>query len=63
MFSLGKRTADRSIEFGARIDSIVPVGSMFMQNNWFDQKVNISKEKQFDVVLPCHIANAQRGFG
>ena len=51
MFSLGKRTADRSIEFGARIDSIVPVGSMFMQNNWFDQKVNISKEKQFDVVF------------
>ena len=50
-FALGKKTAERAFRYGARIDYVVPVGSLFMEHYYFNQnKNNVSKAKKYDVV-------------
>ena len=49
LFSLGNRGVERMIEYGGRIDRVVPVGSIFMEYYWFQNKSN--EEKIYDVVI------------
>jgi hypothetical protein len=56
-FSLGNRTADGLFEYGARIDKIIPVGSMFMEYYWFSNQEKV--EKNLDIVmLGINVMNA-----
>ena len=48
-FSLGESTADSAFNYGARIDKIIPVGSMFMEYYWFNNPRSI--EKNIDVIM------------
>jgi hypothetical protein len=51
LFSLGNKTAKRAFECGARIQKVVPVGSMFMEYYWFNSKKNKkSFAKTYDIV-------------
>jgi hypothetical protein len=49
LFSLGKRGVERIIEYGGRIDRVIPIGSMFMEYYWFQNTSN--EEKIYDVVM------------
>lgn len=56
-FSLGNRTTERAFQYGARIDRVIPVGSMFMEYNWFSGPQVV--EKNIDVImLGLNIMNA-----
>ena len=48
-FSLGNRTAERALHYGGRIDHVIPVGSLFMEYNWFNKPQPI--EKNIDVIM------------
>jgi len=50
-FSLGKRTAERAFQYGANIDRVVPVGSLFMEHYWFSNLSPLVKKKSFDIVM------------
>ena len=50
-FALGKKTAERALRYGSRIDSIVPVGSFFMEHYWFDSHSdNPQYFKKYDII-------------
>jgi hypothetical protein len=50
-FTLGKRTAGKVFECGARIGQVVPVGSLFMERYWFSgEKDREALEKEYDIV-------------
>jgi hypothetical protein len=48
-FSLGDDGFSRIFEYGGRIDCVQPVGSLFMETNWFNQK--LTYEKKYDVAI------------
>ena len=48
-FSLGNRTAERAFHYGGRIDHVIPVGSLFMENYWFSGPKEV--EKNIDVIM------------
>jgi len=51
LFVLGNRTVERAFKYGARIDHVVPAGSMFMEYYWFDkQKEEVKKDKRYDII-------------
>ncbi|MFA5068973.1 MAG: hypothetical protein WC487_02510 [Candidatus Omnitrophota bacterium] len=51
-FSLGKKTAERALNYGARIGQVVPTGSMFMEHYWFGRagKQEMPRRK-YDIVF------------
>lgn len=50
-FTLGTKTAKRAFGCGARINQVVPVGSVFMEYYWFIQKKGkCLLEKKYDIV-------------
>jgi hypothetical protein len=50
-FSLGKKTAELPFRYGSRINRVVPVGSMFMEYYWFNNRSNEEwLNKKYDVV-------------
>jgi hypothetical protein len=49
LFSLGQKTIDITFEYGARIDKIIPVGSLFMEESL--QNRYSEKEKNIDVLM------------
>ena len=49
MFTLGQKTIDITFEYGARIDKIIPVGSLFMEESL--QNRYSEKEKNIDVLM------------
>jgi hypothetical protein len=49
LFTLGESGYERVFEYGGRIESIEPVGSLFMEHYWFDKKKEIKKE--YDIVI------------
>ena len=59
LFSLGKVGCDRVYEYGGRVDVIKPIGSLFMEYEWFSKKKII--EKKFDIaVLGINTSNAYK---
>ncbi len=57
LFSLGEKTLDSAINYGARIKRIIPVGSLFMEYYWFNKPLPINKN--IDVtMLGLNIMNA-----
>ncbi len=48
-FSLGNRTAERALDYGGRIQKVMPVGSLFMEYYWFSSQKSI--EKNIDVLM------------
>jgi hypothetical protein len=59
LFSLGVEGYDRAFEFGARIDYVEPVGSLFMEYDWFNQKHKHKHNKIYDVaILGINTSNA-----
>lgn len=59
LFSLGKNSFGTAYEYGGRIDKVHPVGSLFMERGWFDQKRKI-KQKYDLVILGINTSNAIR---
>ena len=60
-FTLGKRTADRAFDYGARIGEVVPVGSLFMEHGWFsEEKDRKAYDKEYDIIyLGINFSNAR----
>ena len=57
LFSLGKDSFRAVYEYGGRIEKIYPIGSLFMERMWFDQKREI--KQKFDlVILGINTSNA-----
>lgn len=57
LFSLGKNSFGTAYEYGGRIKKVHPVGSLFMERGWFDQKREI--KQKFDlVILGINTSNA-----
>jgi hypothetical protein len=56
-FSLGKETAKRAYKYGARIDHIVPVGSTAMECYYFNNNVNRTREKIYEIVYLTNKTN------
>ena len=46
---MGEEGFERLYDYGGRIDTIKPVGSLFMERLWFDQKKLI--DKKFDIAI------------
>jgi hypothetical protein len=49
-FVLGKRTADRPLKYGAKIKQIVPVGSLCMERDWFNNRSKCDSPEKSDIV-------------
>ena len=49
LFTLGESEYERVFEYGGRVGSIEPVGSLFMEYYWFNKKKEIKKE--YDIVI------------
>ncbi len=61
LLSLGHRGVERMVEYGGRIDCVIPVGSMFMEYYWFRNVSN--KEKKYDLVnLGINMSSAYERF-
>ncbi len=60
-FSLGNRTAERALDYGARIGQVVPVGSLFMEHAWFNGAKDKGRpDKRYDIVyLGINFARAK----
>jgi len=57
LFSLGNDGYSRALEYGGRIDNIQPVGSLFMEYYWFNNKYEYNKE--YDIaILGINTSNA-----
>ena len=57
LFSLGNDGYSRAFEYGGRIDYIEPVGSLFMEYYWFNNKHDY--EKKYDIaILGINTSNA-----
>jgi hypothetical protein len=50
-FSLGKSTAQAINRFGGRVRKTIPVGSLYMERDWFNQKLDIDKIKEIDILI------------
>lgn len=48
LFTLGESEYERVFEYGGRVGSIEPVGSLFMEYYWFDKK---EVKKEYDIVI------------
>jgi len=57
LFSLGEEGCSRLYEYGGRIDSIKPIGSLFMEHYWFDNQ-NECKKKYDIAILGINTSNA-----
>ena len=57
LFALGNENQKRINEYGGRVNTVKPVGSLFMEHAWFNQKHDI--EKKFDIaILGINASNA-----
>jgi hypothetical protein len=57
LFSLGSDGYSRALEYGGRIDCVKPVGSLFMEYYWFNEKHECNKK--YDIaVLGINTSNA-----
>ena len=57
LFALGSENQKRINEYGGRVNTVKPVGSLFMEHAWFNQKHDV--EKKFDIaILGINATNA-----
>tara|TARA_B100001248_G_scaffold233181_1_gene194553 strand:- start:12847 stop:14319 length:1473 start_codon:yes stop_codon:yes gene_type:complete len=57
LFSLGEKGCSRIPEYGGRVKTIKPIGSLFMEYQWFNKKRKI--EKKYDIaVIGINTSNA-----
>jgi len=57
LFSLGNDGYSRALEYGGRIDCVKPVGSLFMEYYWFNNKHGYKKEHDI-AILGINTSNA-----
>jgi len=60
-FSLGNRTAERAFHYGAKIDYVIPVGSLFMEYYWFSNPQKVDKNTDV-IMLGINIMNEYERF-
>ena len=61
LFSLGKKTAEDLFHFGARIDSVVPVGSLAMESMGVMPNQNVNAKKEIDILyIGINAVNAKK---